>query len=107
MQQRVINTLYCRRSRLVFNNGVQYPVLRRRSVSVRILIGIALGLSFINLAQAEEPDRAKAALPALVDQRNTALDAAALCQGDIVILKQQLSAMQAELDKLKAEPPKK
>jgi hypothetical protein len=54
--------------------------------------------------QDAQPDRTRAALPALVEQRNNAMDAAALCQGDVAILKQQLADAKAELEKLKAPP---
>jgi hypothetical protein len=47
-------------------------------------------------------ERSRAALPALVEQRNNAMDAAALCQGDVTLLKQQLAEAKAEIEKLKA-----
>lgn len=60
----------------------------------------------VTLALAQDIDRTRAALPALVEQRNNAMDAAALCQGDVALLKQQLADAKAELEKLKAAPPK-
>jgi hypothetical protein len=58
------------------------------------------------IAEDTASDRARAALPALVEQRNNAMDAAALCQGDVALLKQQLADAKAELEKLKATAPK-
>ena len=59
----------------------------------------------VPLANAQDgAERQRAALPALVEQRNNAMDAAALCQGDLALLKQQFAAAQAEIEKLKAPP---
>ncbi len=40
-------------------------------------------------------ERARAALPALVEQRNNAMDAAALCQGDVAILNDEIRGIVA------------
>jgi len=60
--------------------------------------------TFLVVAIADESaDRARAALPALVEQRNNAMDAAALCQGDVSILRAQLADAQKQLADAKAE----
>jgi hypothetical protein len=65
---------------------------------------VAFVAGYAHAQDTTAPDRTKAALPALVEQRNNAMDAAALCAGDLAILKQQLAAAQAEIERLKAPP---
>jgi 5-bromo-4-chloroindolyl phosphate hydrolysis protein len=70
-------------------------------ILVTLLFAASLLWAVFSYAQ-DANDRTRAALPALVEQRNNALDAAALCQGDIAILKAQLAEAKAEIEKLKA-----
>lgn len=61
-------------------------------------------LPFYALAQTlDATQRQRAALPFVIDQRNNALDGAALCQGDLGAAQNQLVAMKTELDTAKAE----
>jgi hypothetical protein len=60
-------------------------------------------------AFAQVPDgtqRQRSALPFVIDQRNTALDNVALCQGDMTVMQGQMAALQKELDAAKAEVEK-
>lgn len=63
---------------------------------------IYLGGISVSLFAQDTKDRTTAAVPTLVEQRNNALDSVALCQGDLSLLKQQLAAANAEIEKLKA-----
>jgi hypothetical protein len=74
--------------------------------SLRGIMPLAIALLALNASAFAQDgaERQRAALPALVEQRNNAMDAAALCQGDLALLKQQLAAAQAELEKLKTPP---
>jgi hypothetical protein len=58
-------------------------------------------LFFPALAHAQETDRRIQALPALVEQRNVAMDGLALCSGDLQALKKENTELKAELEKLK------
>lgn len=53
-----------------------------------------------------DPDRARAAAPHLAQALHDAVDNIAICQGDADVLRLQLAAANAELEKLKKAAPK-
>lgn len=76
------------------------------------LVIVLLGMvaAFPAMAQ-DAPQRQRAALPFVIEQRNNALDGVALCQGDLGSTKDQLAAVQkqladaqSEIERLKTKP---
>ena len=58
-------------------------------------------------ALADQIDRRVQAIPALIEQRNGAMDAAAVCVGDLQSLQKENAALKAENDQLKKQETKK
>lgn len=56
---------------------------------------------------ADDGARRTAAIPALVEQRNSAMDALAFCGGDLQSLQKENALLKAELEKLKQPEPEK
>ena len=59
------------------------------------------------LAQQDDTVRVRAAVPALMQQRNAAMDAAALCEGDSSLLKARIAELEKQLAAAKPDGPPK
>lgn len=75
-------------------------ILRASVMLVCLVIPCAAQDAAQKLQDAMQRSRA---IPALVDQRNNALDSLALCRGDVQNFMDQLMASRKELEVLKAE----
>lgn len=72
---------------------------------IAIVFAMIVTPAFAQDAQ-QQAERARAAAPFLAQQLHDAVDNLALCQGDQAVLRQQLAEAKAEIEKLKAAPPK-